>query len=85
MRAPRIPENASVQVANHERSTAFLKLCDADYEWWLERVVRCAQPLRAELTVRKWLIRIAVAILLAAAIIAVAYGTVYLMGYFDAR
>jgi len=35
--------------------------------------------------VRKWSIRIAVVILLAAAIIAVAYGTVYLMGYFDAQ
>jgi hypothetical protein len=34
---------------------------------------------------RKWLIRIAIVILLVAAVIAAAYGTGFLVGYFDAR
>lgn len=40
---------------------------------------------RMSKSVRKWLFRIALVILLVAAFIAVAYGTVYLVGYFDAR
>jgi len=35
--------------------------------------------------VRKWLIRIAVVVLLVAAFIAAIYGTAYLVGYFNGR
>ncbi len=34
---------------------------------------------------RKWLIPIALVVLLVAAFVAAAYGTMYLVGYFDAR